>query len=373
MKLIKVNFFAVNRHQETYYQTMATRLSDSAFATSVMHKRRLPLALPEFSHSPELKQAISEAVLSEIRYLENKTERPLPGWKKSWLKAQLYLKACSFIGRFNAWFKPDDIDVMVLWNDSKWHQSMMKVVCAENNVQTVFMENGVLPDSVTLDPKGVNFNNALSRAPAFYTEWHSSHNTASYSFPEVETEAGKEDYIFVPFQVDYDTQIINHSPWLNNMEELYQQLERLLQDNPKLKFKVKEHPKSARDYSYLHRRHNNIEFCNKEDTNQLIAGAAQIITVNSTVGVEGLLQNKSVVNLGRAFYSLEGLCQTADSYESLRASVAEPKSPEQDLRNAFFAYLRHEYYVVGSWRQVEDNHVESFSRRLKSLVENQAG
>lgn len=88
----------------------------------------------------------------------------------------------------------------------------------------------------------------------------------------VGAEALPEHFIFVPFQVETDSQIISNSPWIKCMGKLYQHLANVIDktDNPHLHIVIKEHPPELKRHDGLHRLHPRIVFANYCETQQLI-------------------------------------------------------------------------------------------------------
>src|SRR5262249_52984485 len=125
-------------------------------------------------------------------------------------------------------------------------------------------------------------------------------------------------YIFCPFQVALDSQVLVYSPWIMNMHNFYELISKVSEslDEKDLFFVIKEHPSCKMDYSDLKSQNNErIIFANANSTQELIENAEMIITLNSTVGIESLIYNKKVITLGQAFYSGFGLAKNANSAE----------------------------------------------------------
>ena len=246
-------------------------------------------------------------------------------------------------------------------------------------MEVVYFENGLFPRTTTVDFKGINYGNSVPRERSFFENLEFDEDVA---LPQrlVAREANNrekfargnvtlpERYIFVPFQVDHDTQIILHSPWITDMEMLFETLQALPRH---IRFVLKEHPSAIRDYGYLHAScPENVMFANSVDTQTLIENAEAVMTINSTVGIEGLLLGKKVIVLGNAFYAIDGVCQKAGSREELEDVISHIESwePDRKVTENLLKYIQNVYAIPGSKSEPDDAHYRSVEARLREKV-----
>lgn len=360
-----VLFFSVNRHQEQYFEKLLKAIGKEDFGI-LLHKRSLVCSLPLLSLGKLDLLLLKEVNLMRLAYFHNKTGKK-NNIIDTLIRSPFYIITTAlFLLKVKKLLRKQLPDLIILWNDMKWHQYVIKKLAFKMGIKTAFFENGALPNTVTFDRKGVNFNNSIPRNEQFYLDRskESSHTGKERSLVSLE-----QGYIFIPFQVDYDTQIISHSPWVKNMEELYFIVERLLPSLPeKVKVIIKEHPKSARNYEYLHSRNPRIIFENTKETNSLILNSEMVITVNSTVGLESVIKDKPVLVLGNAFYAIDGLCQSVKNEEELAYKVLNASAPDKIIKNSFIEYLK-EYYVEGNWHQPSSQHINNIEKRIYEYLE----
>ena len=353
-------FFSVNRHQKQYFDSLLNTIKHNDNGIS-FHKRQLKSIVPSFIFDKyDLDLAYSASDI-RIKYFKNKTGRTA-----SRLRAILYfISSMFFLLKVKKLLATNDFDLIVLWNDMKWHQLIIRKLAVRSAIKTAFFENGALPNTVTLDPVGVNFNNSIPRNRSYYeADITNGHDLICSTLTN-----SLNSYIFVPFQVDYDTQIISHSPWVENMDGLYSTLRNLVRTLPEnIKIYVKEHPSSSRCYHHLHDIDNRIEFKNNINTEELINNAELVLTINSTVGLESIIKNKPVIVLGNAFYCIDGLCLHAENEEQLIHQVEKFHYPDSVVLNNFMRFLSKEYYVAGNWRLPEEEHVRAVQARLYSFL-----
>jgi capsular polysaccharide export protein len=355
----KILFFSVNRHQKQYFDSLLSSIKSTDQGVS-FHKRQLLSVIPLFSFNKEEISLIGEVNLIRKQYYKNKN-----GHNPSALILMTYFfSSMLFLLKIKKLLIINNFDFVVLWNDMKWHQVIVKKLAAKQGLKTAFFENGTLPNTVTFDAKGVNFNNSVPKERSYYV------GGAVKNLAIMELPTSRSAYIFVPFQVDYDTQIISHSPWIQDMDEFYRVLQNLVRKLPEnIKIYVKEHPASSRCYQYLHSRDSRIEFKNSMETESLMNNAEMVITINSTVGLESIIKNKPVISLGNAFYSIEGLCQRANSEIELIEKVKNYSYPDENVIQNFMDYLSSDYYVVGNWKSPTQEHIDAIQSRLYEYIE----
>jgi len=247
---------------------------------------------------------------------------------------------------------------MLIWNGGKFRQLIALEVAKILNIKVYFFENGLLPNTIVFDEKGINFDNSVPREKSFFQKYSSEVSLPSSLVPRVgknrdifKGEKGRlpDKYIFVPFQVDYDTQIISHSHWIQNMRMLFAVIENIAPFNA-YHFIFKEHPSSGIEYSDLHQKaekYENISFRNTHTTQELIENAVAVITINSTVGIEALLFHKKVIVLGDAFYGIEDITFLARDENELALKIdhIEKLHFNDKLVDNFLKYLYNDYLV----------------------------
>lgn len=251
-----------------------------------------------------------------------------------------------------------DPEVVIVYNGSAYPESVLEAVSRDR--PRVFIEAGFFPKTLQVDPKGLNGANSVPRDPAFYLE--TEEDFAAPGLPEfVNNRPSKSKYepveltpgyVFVPFQVPSDMQVTQHSPWIRDMEQFLTEVCAAAERNPDETFVIKEHPSFKRSVMGL-ASHPRVIFANGNVTSELIREARAVITLNSTVGIEGLLLGKPVITLGAACYNVPGLVQHAPDAAALDAALAARDwAPEARLRRQFLGYLWNRYLIHGSYAEL---------------------
>jgi len=249
-------------------------------------------------------------------------------------------------------------DAILLWNGGKCRQRVVIEIAKLHNIQPIFFENGLLPNRMVLDTKGINAENSVPRDRLFFERYHNALVLPETLIPRQPKNQKKfkqivtslpHSFIFIPFQVDSDTQIISNSKWIKNMRQLFDVIEELSLKTT-YNFVFKEHPSSSYNYPDLHQRAKDsgqLFFANGYATQALIQKSLAVITVNSTVGIESLLFKKRVVVLGDAFYRIDGITKGVSDLEMLHKVFLDLESwiYEEKLVENFLKYLYYDYLI----------------------------
>lgn len=365
---MKFLFFSLAKHQSIYFKKL---LSCAGMNGQVVEMQDLPW--PALGQLFSVFRRIDWKKLVEEKCQERRVKGKYQGVAfRLLLRLEMLLTAL----RCAAILQKEEPDALVVWNGSNRHCQLMLALLPAGR-RTFFVENGLLPGTTTLDPRGVNYLNSVPRDASFYLDYADrvclpSDDVPVILIPRKPRSEGPppitlpECFIFIPFQDDRDTQVRLHSPWVRNMRDLFALGERVA-DETGWEVVFKEHPSSRESYPDLHSRcRDRLRFANGNSTQELIEASSFVITLNSTVGLESLLLSKPLLTLGQAFFNIEGLAVHADSLEQLLQLVKEfPNWSTNDrLRRAFLHYLSKEYCVPGRWQDASPEHLQEAVRRL---------
>ena len=372
---MKLLFVALTKHQYRYFIKLSGHLKADC---KILFFPSLSLDLKAlFSNSGLDTEKIK---MNKFKEVEIKYSNPLVRQLyKLFLKVQIPL----VIAATTKALRRFDPDCVVLWNGKKFHQAIVATLAEKYGKRRLFFENGLLPDTTQMDFQGVNAANSVPRDIQFY---QSLHIEDSCVLPEkLQVRKRKKSsikmlyenslpahYIFVPFQVAYDTQIMQHSPWIKDMYVFFDLICEMAQKSG-LHFVIKEHPSDrVSDYSSLYQRlPENVSF-SEENTQKLIENSDAVMTINSTVGIEGLLFQKRVIVLGEAFFAIEGIVKTAHNKETLYTILKNLNNweLERDLVERFLKYLYCIYLVPDSWKTPSPRHYQVIQERLEKELKN---
>jgi capsular polysaccharide export protein len=359
-------FFSLAKHQRIYFQRL---LDETELQGKVVAPRNMPWPRPW--QWGQVARRIDWAHLVEEKCQERRVKRKYQGVLYRLL---LRLELAFMALRVEALLRRDRPTNVVMWNGSHRYCQLLLALLPEG-CGTFFFENGLLPDTTTLDCKGVNYRNSVPRDAEFYRNYRAPEGAVEAQLtlvPRKPRNTGltpielPERFVFIPFQDDRDTQVRLFSPWVESMRQLFALGEQLARETG-LTVVFKEHPSSREAYPDLHARtHASLLFANGNSTQELIQSSQFVITLNSTVGLESVLLNKPVLTLGQAFFNITGLVAHADSAAELleRARAFPQWSLDPLVRENFLRYMAGEYCVKGSWLNAEREQLQRVAQRM---------
>ncbi|MEZ4210378.1 MAG: hypothetical protein R3B38_01565 [Patescibacteria group bacterium] len=173
-----------------------------------------------------------------------------------------------------------------------------------------------------------------------------------------------DKFILLPLQVQDDTQILMHSRF-SGMEEV---IEETVQAAKSLNYQlvIKEHPQDLGrvNYEEIKKKYPEVVWVRWIPIPELIKKADVVVTVNSSVGIEALLEKKPVVVLGDAFYNKPGVVWSARKGEMAnQISSALNTKLNHQLIDGFIAYLN-DYFISGTWTQFSDQTLTEIVHRV---------
>jgi len=328
----------------------------------------------------------------------------------------------NFLSRF---IRRNQINLIIVQNDLVGHSAIALKAAERMKIKTVIFEDGLFrPNTVTFDEKGVNYFNSLPREKTFFQNINIDQEKFKQFIREEKGEvAPKEvkfpfsfldflklvlhpyrlklysakfltylqdkafrhhgigtEYIFLPLQVTTDTQVLIHSS-LRSMDELIaiclKGLKRYnIKNKSNLLLAVKEHPSEPmydKIALMLEKYRKKGVICLKEaDIKGLILGSKAVITINSTVGVEGLRYFKPVITLGKAFYNIEGISFHCDNFDKLDEVIekAIKTGVNVGLISKFLFYLRFCYQTEGNLFQPDSKNILPVLTQIKKVMGN---
>lgn len=267
---------------------------------------------------------------------------------------------------------------IAVWNGDKAPYHTAVEVAKAHGIPVVYFENGLLPNTTTIDFKGVNAKNSLPRHAQFYREFATHARTSKqmslYQRPmhkkrkEEPDTVLPEKFIFIPLQVPNDSQIVVNSPWIQSMEQLFTVVLQAWQESPMRHYHLvfKAHPSWPNDFKHLNTSNSRVLFANSNATQELIEKATAVVTINSTVGIESLLLQTPVVTLGDACYNIKDLVLHANSSDELDEifQLLPTWQPDETIRQGFVSYLKHIYCIPERWSVAQQMHFNALDKRL---------
>lgn len=337
----------------------ASRLSRSAisaFDPNVSFLSFVRLAIRGYAESPDV---AGVALSAAVHVPKNRFIRHM----KWWMLRLQYNWSRRYFERH-----PDT--VALCWNGLNSSRRVFVEGARAAGAPVVLFELAPLPHRVTIDAKGVNYFNSLPRHADFYLDWQRLHPELENRWREVREsivsrQAGKNakvqqiqrsipqdqrPYLFVPLQVQNDSQIRLFGGMVKSVPHFVEMLDRHAGALPEgWTLRIKEHPTSKIPYGLdrIIKNSSKVIVDNVTDTMQLIKDSEGVITINSSVGLEAMFFEKPVLVLGEAFYGFDRVANRIASEDELPGVFSNPLESfvlDRPSASAFLNYLACVYY-----------------------------
>ena len=417
MKILILEPFYTNLHIE-----LANYLSDDikALIFNIGNMVYLKDAGKTIVHKYILKAKYTQRdmkVVETTKTLYTETLRKIDGVEPSYEDFEYMAKYVSFL---RGYLKNENIELVTMHNDLRWQHSLAIEVCKELGVKYLITERGIFrPDTTTIEFKGVNAYSSLPKDKEFYkkhdvvskelksykvskvtnlkvnikfaifillnkigsifglnsTIRNKSYSLSTYINLFIKQKFGKSNknivtlpkrYVFVPLQVNTDTQILIHSDF-KDMQEFISKVENdfySLESDIGLVFKI--HPMEKGIIEYLFDKRSIVV---DSDTNELVKNSECIVTINSTVGFEAIEKYKKVLVLGGAFFKIDGIaiCSSKETFlEDLKNTLNNNNTIDMCIIDKFVSYLKYEYQVNGNLFNWSNETFEEIKKKLET-------
>lgn len=173
----------------------------------------------------------------------------------------------------------------------------------KRNLNILFWENGLYPNSLFINKVGVNAF-AESEAMSFIKEdkriFLSLEELINYEF----TEYKLIQNALITLQVNFDSNIKLFSPFFSTIDFL-DFIIKNLEDNyfDLFKFRVRNHPKIKISIDDYLKKFINLERSNSKNFTEDLNWSKLVLTINSTTGLEAILNKKNLIAFGNSYYS----------------------------------------------------------------------
>jgi capsular polysaccharide export protein len=313
-----------------------------------------------------------------------------------------------------------------IWNGSGLATALTVQLARARGIPLLFAENGYLPNTLQLDPEGVNafasiggrislsdiqalsYSDAQIRdfdrlvadyragksprrcgpesgriRPSLLAYMIQGWNDLRQRPPAIRanqliprgTPALPERFVFFPLQVKNDSQLTIHSPlYGNRLDAAITDLEQAVRElDPALSLVVKLHPADLKktDYDPVARAFPGVIWVGAGAVRALLERATCVVTVNSTVGIEAMLFGKPVVTLGDNFYVRAGLVHPVRNRGELASQLAHAlrEPPDAALIRQYLLYLYCVAFVRAHWRDHSPESVGNLAERVAAMIQ----
>ena len=162
-------------------------------------------------------------------------------------------------------------------------------------------------------------------------------------------------FVFIPLQVNSDTQTILYSDFKDSYDFLSTVIPKLKQMGHHIV--LKQHPFETEPVDYSAFVDEQVSLYSKCDLNDLIDRSEFVVTINSSVGLQAIERGKKVVVCGAALYKNAPNCYPFSALDKVE------KEPLQDAEK-YITKLKRDIFIEGNWREVDESLLASVSQRL---------
>jgi hypothetical protein len=221
---------------------------------------------------------------------------------------------------------------------------------SQASLPVFYFERGLLPDTLVIDPQGVNFGSHVagdgwagtaSHGPTaeqrqavetFCQQLIASRTSVVQSGrhaekAEIRRQLGIEPgqrVILLPLQLEWDSNIQLYSPRYKTMAALISDLRDALGERPDTVLIVRPHPEGSNTDDLREQFQGGpIRFSSEFDLHAMLDLADALVVINSTVGLEAMLHDKPVVLVGEAIYGHKGMTLDLADRTELPARLGE--------------------------------------------------
>lgn len=203
---------------------------------------------------------------------------------------------------------------IIVWNGSRRIYKELLEQCALNKKSVTYAECGFFPQAAHFyfDKEGVNLNSQLRTDDLSWLSASDLEIAENYRRDLIQgRQLRNSGYVFVPLQIAADSNVQNHSSFVNGMQ---QYIDFIVSKYPGEQIIFKVHPKDqyATNYKFYDAQ------VSSSDTLDLIANAALVRGINSSVLFEAALVGKPV--------QADGACllnsSMADAHSVVKAIIA---------------------------------------------------
>lgn len=374
--------------------------------------RRIPV--PQALFSPE-----------EVDRILGFTLRKTGGDKRFW-RERLLRVGCVLDGLLET----RAIDAVLIWNGDDYIGKALAILAQRRGIDTVFAENGYFPNTLQFDRQGVNVNSSITglsfdevaraldlpgrtgtsaahgemeavraldwrdylrcflsrKADMRYYRSFPEHRGASWFTSQLlrlrrwvipfDRAELPPKFIFIPFQVHDDTQILLNSRLFGSMEEFFEFCHAAIKRNfgEEYRIVVKEHPEDLgrRSYDRLRAKYPDVLWLRKYGIDALLERADYVFVVNSSVGLQALQKGRPTVVFGESFYTKDEIVFRVTDLARIDEVIAEARggvTPERRRRiETFIRFLNEKYFVTGGWKRLTPSGVASAGDRILGLI-----
>ena len=256
-------------------------------------------------------------------------------------------------------------DLCICWNGQVHiDQTVFRDTCRSLDLNILFLERGLIPNSVFYDNEGVNATSSVAKWDI--EKYRNVDHKEGYSLIQgyikkegvavVKINQKKEKfrtpYVLFPLQRDSDSNLVSNSKYFKNMYTILKKIDET--DLPR-SVHYRAHPEDPKNHytKSLNFKNNRLEEKSNIDLEQHLMHSAAVMTINSTIGFSALLKDKTVITLGESLYANKGFTIDYKDYRSFKKILSNIDQYEltgevKEMKDKFISKVITEKHIVFS-------------------------
>jgi len=195
---------------------------------------------------------------------------------------------------------------LVVWNgefndnERGFQVNYINSIKRYTDIKIVYTEHGWFPQNKTfmIDPEGTNGSSSIAKSKNIPNISSNEDLIKLREYDGMAIDPNERDYIYVPLQLNTDTQIVNHSPFFKDMKDLIEHVAKLFTKKIIIKVHPKDTPLNKRRYKDVCKKFSHIKFVDDLNNIGWCKHADRMVAINSTSINEALLYGKPVMTYG---------------------------------------------------------------------------
>ncbi len=224
-------------------------------------------------------------------------------------------KAIDFIDKFIDIFNTNDIDTIISWNPVLSFRKIPIILAKQKGIKTIVLDYSAFKGRLIKDEEDVSVYSKFYRDYVNYYRYlkindsqiievnnfienYKNNKITRISDIDCNNLIDIKNFSLVILQVQNDANILYYQNQIINNNTIL----KYLKENSDKKFLIRNHPLTenkdeVKKYFY------NYGFIDDFKMHNLLDNCSEVITINSSVGIEALCYNKPVIALGNAVYN----------------------------------------------------------------------
>ncbi len=222
--------------------------------------------------------------------------------------------AISYIDYFENIFNNNKIDKVISWNNVLSFRKIPYLMAKERNIETEILDYSAFKNHLIRDKNDVSVysdfykdytnhyrfkqlnNQELDNINTFIDNYKQNQITR-IADDKCNDTININNYSLVILQVQNDANILYYQDKIINNSTIL----KYLKDNPHKKYLIRNHPLTE-NKSEIQKYFKDYRFADTYKLHNLLDNCNEVITINSSVGIEALCYDKKVICLGNAVY-----------------------------------------------------------------------